>query len=219
MSLKRFVMNTIPLAAMGLALTGVAYGQGLALGVPPVTTPNVRALGATDPGVADGAITRNGKLQADGTTNAHTPAVDTAAPANVHQNSTEVNTNAGAQTNAVQLNSNAAVGTEGHNLNSSFNSNLGPEKNVRLNGNQDRNNPSYNSGQDYTAGRPSYDMTSPIGNYSPMSSNQGYRGGALGCGCNGQPRHTCCSAPVQVFQTCHHARRYHRGRHHRHCCR
>ena len=163
MILKRLFINSISLASVGLALTGVAYGQGLALGVPAVTTPNVTALRAADPGVADGAITKNGKLQADGSTNAHTPSVDTAASANVNQHSTEVNTHARAQTNAVQLNVNAAVGTEGQNLKSSFDSNLGPEMNVRPNGNQDRNNPSYNSGHDYTAGRPSYDMIGHTG--------------------------------------------------------
>ena len=163
MFLRRFVLNSIPLAAMGLALTGVAYGQGLALGVPPVTTPNVRAPGAADPGVTDGAITRNGKLQADGSTNGQTPAVDTAASAILNQSSTEVTTNAGAKTNAAQLNTNAAVGTEGQKLNSSFNSNLGPGINVRQNGNQDRNTSSDNSGQNYTAGRPSDDMIGHTG--------------------------------------------------------
>ncbi len=208
MILNRFVMSSISLAAMGLALSGVAYGQEIKPTVPPVTTPGVTAPAAADTGIADGAITRNGKLEADASTSAQTPSAGAAASANVNAPSDGIDAN-------------AAVGTEGQILNSQTNSSANPGLNVQPHGNQNSNIQPYNSGQDYSVGRPSYDMVGNSGNYSGMSSAQGYQSGSVASGYNPQNSHTCCSASLQVSQSYHHARRHRGGRqhHNRHCCR
>ena len=207
MILNRFVMSSISLAAMGLALGGVANGQEIKPTVPPVTTPGVTAPAAVDTGIADGAITRNGKLEADASANPQTPDTNAAASANVNASGNGIN-------------GNAAVGTDGQTINSQTNSNSNPGQNILPNGNQSLDTRSYNSGQDYSAGRPSYDMVGNSGNYSGMPST-GYQGGSVAYGHNSQNGHICCSAQTHVSQSYHHGRRHRCGRQHhkRHCCR
>lgn len=91
------------------------------------------------------------------------------------------------------------------------------------NGTQGFGNQSYNAGQlSHSADRPVYGMPSNGAYSGGMEQNQGYHGGAAGCGNNSSQSQVCCGGPV-IVQQCGYGHRHgghrHGGRRHQRCCR
>jgi len=103
MMLRKIVKDSVSWAAMGCALTGVAFGQ-----VP-------------DAGIGAGANTDSAQIGAKAATEAPVPAAAIDGSANV--NSQGVDTNAGVSSNRNQAGSNAAIRNDGVNVDSNLNSN------------------------------------------------------------------------------------------------
>ena len=118
MFLRKTVGNSLSLAVMGLALSGVAVGQ------------------VAVPGAGNGNV--GSDVQVD--VNATAPTVDAATSANVDANS-NVNTIPGAQINGVQAGTDAAARTNDQNINSDVQSNT----NAGVDALQNRANLSQNS--------------------------------------------------------------------------
>lgn len=106
MVFRKAATNSVAWAAMGFAFTGAVHAQ---VDVPAVSPPVVGTQDVTDPDIGDGAITRNGKLNADAATDRHATPGDATGSAGAKASDRSIDVNAGVQSDGDRLGVDAAA--------------------------------------------------------------------------------------------------------------